>query len=75
MFFGSGVGFDNGDPRTAVGFTADNRVIMLVADGRSSTWSNGVSLPELANIMIELGCVEAMNLDGGGSSQMALAAR
>ncbi|MEZ4745900.1 MAG: phosphodiester glycosidase family protein [Calditrichia bacterium] len=72
VFFGSGVGFDNSDPRTAVGFTADNRVILLVADGRSSTWSNGVSLPELANIMIELGCVEAMNLDGGGSSQMAV---
>jgi hypothetical protein len=68
VMFGSGVGKDNGDPRTAVGYTADDHVIMLVADGRGT--SVGVSLPELAQIMIDLGCVEAMNLDGGGSTQM-----
>ncbi|MHB1050422.1 MAG: phosphodiester glycosidase family protein [Bacteroidota bacterium] len=68
VMFGSGVGLDNGDPRTAVGYTADDHVIMLVADGRGT--SVGVSLPELAQIMIDLGCVEAMNLDGGGSTQM-----
>lgn len=68
VMFGSGVGKDNGDPRTAVGYTADDHVIMLVADGRGA--SVGVSLPELAQIMIDLGCVEAMNLDGGGSTQM-----
>lgn len=68
VMFGSGVGLDNGDPRTAVGYTANDHVIMLVADGRGT--SVGVSLPELAQIMIDLGCVEAMNLDGGGSTQM-----
>jgi hypothetical protein len=46
-------------------------VLLLVADGRQ-TGSEGVSLPELAQIFIDLGCVEAMNLDGGGSSQMAI---
>ncbi|NUM72479.1 MAG: phosphodiester glycosidase family protein, partial [Ignavibacteriaceae bacterium] len=70
VFWGSGVGIDNRDPRTAVGFTSDKKVIMLVADGRQ-TISDGLSLYELADVMIELGCVEAMNLDGGGSSQMA----
>ena len=72
IFWGSGVGYDNRDPRTAVGYTADNHAIMLVADGRQSSISAGVSLIELADIMISLGCVEAMNLDGGGSTQMAI---
>ncbi len=71
IMWGSGVGLDNGDPRTAVGYTADNHVIMIVADGRQVT-SQGVGLTELAQIMIDLGCVEAMNLDGGGSTQMAV---
>lgn len=71
VFWGSGVGYENTDPRTAVGYTRDNHIILLVADGRQSA-SEGVSLPELAQIMITLGCVEAMNLDGGGSTQMAI---
>jgi hypothetical protein len=71
VFWGSGVGLDNRDPRTAVGFTANNKVIMLVADGRQAA-SEGFSLTELAQVMINLGCVEAMNLDGGGSTQMSV---
>ncbi len=71
IMWGSGVGYDNRDPRTAVGYTSNNHVIMLTADGRQTS-SEGVSLPELAQIMIDLGCAEAMNLDGGGSSQMAV---
>jgi hypothetical protein len=71
VFWGSGVGYSNQDSRTAVGYTNDNHVIMLVADGRQ-TLSNGLSLPELAQVMIDLGCIEAMNLDGGGSTQMAV---
>ncbi|MCX7611320.1 MAG: phosphodiester glycosidase family protein [Ignavibacterium sp.] len=71
IMWGSGVGYDNRDPRTAVGYTANNRVIMIVADGRQTN-SEGVGLPELAQIMVNLGCIEAMNLDGGGSSQMAV---
>ncbi|MBN2364925.1 MAG: T9SS C-terminal target domain-containing protein [Calditrichaeota bacterium] len=73
IFFGnSGVGLSNQDPRSAVGATPDNHVLFLVADGRDVTWSNGVSLIELADIMLSLGCVDAMNLDGGGSTQMAI---
>ena len=72
IMWGSGVGYDNRDPRTAVGYTSNNHVIMVTADGRQPAISEGVGLPELAQIMIDLGCVEAMNLDGGGSTQMAV---
>ena len=72
IMWGSGVGYDNRDPRTAVGYTLNNHVIMIVADGRQPAISEGVGLPELAQIMIDLGCVAAMNLDGGGSTQMAV---
>ncbi|MFY0698480.1 MAG: phosphodiester glycosidase family protein [Balneola sp.] len=71
IFWGSGVGKDDADPRTAVGYTNDGKAILMVVDGRQSA-SLGVSLPELAQIMIDLGATEAINLDGGGSSQMAI---
>ena len=58
-------------PRSAIGYTADNHVIMLVIDGRYSG-SRGVSLQELADIMVSLDCVEALNLDGGGSSALVV---
>ncbi len=57
------------NPRTAIGYTADNHLIMLTADGREGA-SIGLTLMELANLMKELGCVNAMNLDGGGSTVM-----
>jgi len=71
IMWGSGVGLSNGDPRTAVGYTSDNQVILMVADGRQ-TISEGVSLTELAEIMISVGCIAALNLDGGGSTQMTI---
>jgi len=71
VFWGSGVGLTNRDPRSAIGFTADKRVILFVADGRQ-TISEGLSLSELATVLKDLGCTDAMNLDGGGSSQMAV---
>ncbi len=56
-------------PRTAAGVTADGRTLILaVVDGRQPGHSIGVTLPELADIMIGLGAVDAINLDGGGSS-------
>ena len=54
-------------PRTAIGIRADGRLINLVVDGRQDH-SRGVSLEVLTDIMLDLGCVEAINLDGGGSS-------
>ena len=73
IFWGSGVPFDKRDPRTAIGYTADQRVILLVADGRQPEISLGLNLIELAEAMLQLGCRGAMNLDGGGSTQMATA--
>ena len=57
------------NPRTAIGYTKDNTLIMLTADGREGS-SIGLTLNELARLMKELGCINAMNLDGGGSTVM-----
>ena len=57
------------NPRTAIGYTKDNHLIMLTADGREGA-SIGLTLMELANLMKEFGCFNAMNLDGGGSTVM-----
>ncbi|NLC08198.1 MAG: hypothetical protein GX755_09595 [Syntrophomonadaceae bacterium] len=66
-------GLDSGlwarHPRTAIGLTAKREVLMVVVDGRQET-SVGVTFDELADIMLELGAVEAMALDGGGSSEL-----
>ena len=57
-------------PRTAIGIDRDtNTVLMLVIDGRQA-FSRGYTMVELANLMLELGAEDALNLDGGGSSTM-----
>lgn len=57
-------------PRTAAGVSRDGRTVFLVVvDGRQRD-SRGLSLPELADLLIELGAHAALNLDGGGSSEM-----
>ncbi len=55
------------EPRTALGYNAD-RLFLVVADGRQPQYSTGLTLYELASILIELGATEAINLDGGSSS-------
>lgn len=57
------------NPRTAIGYTADNNLILVTVDGREEA-SVGMTLMELANFMKSIGCVSAMNLDGGGSTVM-----
>lgn len=58
------------NPRTAVGFNADGtKLILMVVDGRSKI-AAGVISKQLAEIMRHVGCSEAMNFDGGGSSEM-----
>lgn len=57
------------NPRTAIGEISPLHYIFLVSDGRTEE-SEGLSLWELAQIMQELGCGTAYNLDGGGSSTM-----
>lgn len=57
-------------PRTAMGYTRNRRLIILVIQGRSPGVAEGATLDETARILVELGCEEALNLDGGGSSCM-----
>lgn len=58
-------------PRTAAGVSKDGWTLYLVTiDGRQKDWSVGMTLPELATLMIELGSHDAINLDGGGSTTM-----
>ena len=58
-------------PRTAVGVTKDGHIILFVVDGRRASCI-GMTLQELAQIMQELGAVDSMNFDGGGSSEMVV---
>ena len=59
-------------PRTAIASLPGNKALLVVVDGRQPALSVGMSLDELARLMIELGAVEAINLDGGGSSTMTI---
>lgn len=59
-------------PRTAVCYK-ERKIIFVVVDGRQPKLSVGMTLDELAELMVELGCTAAMNTDGGGSSVMAVA--
>ena len=65
MFAGKGI--NDKHPRTAMGYTKDNKLIILVIEGRNST-AQGASLTQEAQIFKDLDCLEALNLDGGGSS-------
>ena len=56
--------------RTALGIRDDGTTLLLVADGRFSHRAEGLTLPELTMVMRWLGCTNAINLDGGGSSTM-----
>ena len=63
-------------PRTAIGYDASgSRVLLVTVDGRQPPYSDGMTLPELAGLMIRLGAVEALNLDGGGSTTMVVGGR
>jgi exopolysaccharide biosynthesis protein len=72
VFFGTTI--PEVHPRTAAGVDADGRLILMVVDGRQPE-SRGVSLEELATLMLEVGAVTAINLDGGGSSTLVVNGR
>ncbi len=57
------------NPRTAIGYTENNELIIVTVDGREEA-SVGMTLWEISRLMKDLGCKYAMNLDGGGSSVM-----
>ena len=65
----SGVGYGvTQEPRTAVGIKADGSVVITVSDGRQKPYSAGQNFKEMVEQMKALGCVDAICLDGGGSS-------
>ncbi|RJE86116.1 metallophosphoesterase [Paenibacillus sp. 1011MAR3C5] len=66
----NGVGPAGVHPRTAIGTKADGSIVLFEIDGRQPGFSEGVETEELAAILADLGVVQAMNLDGGGSSTL-----
>ena len=69
--FSGKTGLTDKHPRTAMGYTADGRLIIMVIQGRSAD-AAGATLVQEAQLLKDLGCVEALNLDGGGSSCMLI---
>jgi len=69
VFFNTPV--DGVQPRSAIGYKKNGDIIMMVVDGRQVD-SRGAYLKELAMLMIQFGCEEALNLDGGGSSSLII---
>lgn len=58
------------NPRTAVGVRADGSIVLYTIDGRQTGYSIGATMKQVAQRLIELGCVDAIGLDGGGSTTM-----
>ena len=59
-------------PRTAIGKTADGKLLLVTVDGRQPKISVGMSLNSLADLLFELNATDAINLDGGGSTTMVV---
>jgi uncharacterized protein YigE (DUF2233 family) len=59
-------------PRTAIGVKENGDWVFVVVDGRFYGFLGGMTMKELADLMLKLGCIEALNLDGGGSSTMVV---
>lgn len=70
----AGKAIDDRHPRTGIGYTPDGRVIVFVCEGRSDA-AAGLTLTQMARVMQELGCEEALNLDGGGSTSLLVNGR
>lgn len=62
----------NRHPRTAIGVRNDGRLVIVTVDGRRPGKSVGMTVDELAQLVAGLACVEAVNLDGGGSTTMVV---
>ncbi len=67
----SGVGPNSNHPRTAIAYAKSGHLVLFVCEGRNKSQKiYGLNLKEVSDLLLELGCVEAINLDGGGSSCM-----
>jgi exopolysaccharide biosynthesis protein len=62
-------------PRTAVGLTENNELLLVTVYGRQPGYSAGATITEMAKLLQSLGAVDAFNLDGGGSSMMVVNGR
>ena len=63
-------------PRSALGYTANGIVLLMAVEGDNATAGYpGVNLSELANMLKQLNCTDAINLDGGGSTSMVISGR
>jgi len=63
---------NDGHPRTAIARLSSGKILLITIDGRQAGEGIGMALTTLANLLLELGAVEAMNLDGGGSTTMVI---
>ena len=61
----------NRNPRTGIGYYEPGHYCLVVVDGRDGDTAPGASIEEFASVFESLGCVQAYNLDGGGTSRMA----
>lgn len=66
----TGKAINDKHPRTCMGYTNDGYLIVMVIQGRFAGIADGATLEQEAKLLIDLGCTEALNLDGGGSSCM-----
>lgn len=66
----AGKAIDDKHPRTCMGYTKEGKLIIMVIQGRFQGIAEGATLTQEAKMLVDLGCVEALNLDGGGSSCM-----
>ncbi len=64
----TGKAINDKHPRTCMGYTGGGYLIIMVIQGRFPGIAEGATLEQEAKLLIDLGCVEALNLDGGGSS-------
>ena len=68
MFTGKAI--NDKHPRTCMGYTGDGYLIIMAIQGRLPGIAEGATLEQEAKLLKDLGCIEALNLDGGGSSCM-----
>jgi hypothetical protein len=66
----TGKAINDKHPRTCMGYTNDGYLIIMAIQGRFTGIAEGATLEQEAKLLIDVGCVEALNLDGGGSSCM-----
>ncbi len=64
-------GYKSNQPMNAIGLTADGTVHIFVIDGRQAPYSMGMDVNDLSNLFVSLGCINAIDLDGGGSATYA----